>query len=46
MIDAHVYLEKGDYSVEWIEQFIAYAVKRSIGSFSKCKRLFTINFRL
>ncbi len=30
MIDAHVHLEKGDYSVEWIEQFIAYAVKRSI----------------
>lgn len=21
MIDAHVHLEKGDYSVEWIEQF-------------------------
>lgn len=24
MIDAHVPLEKGDYSVEWIEQFLAY----------------------
>lgn len=30
MIDAHVHLEKGDYSVEWIEQFIEYAVKRNI----------------
>ena len=30
MIDAHVHLEKGDYSVEWIEQFIDYAVKRNI----------------
>ena len=30
MIDAHVHLEKGDYSVEWIEQFIAYAVRRNI----------------
>lgn len=30
MIDAHVHLEKSDYSVEWIEQFIEYAVKRNI----------------
>lgn len=30
MIDAHVHLEKGDYSVEWINQFVAYAVKRNI----------------
>lgn len=30
MIDAHVHLEKGDYSVKWIEQFIEYAVKRNI----------------
>lgn len=30
MIDAHVHLEKGDYSVEWIEQFVAYAIKRNI----------------
>lgn len=30
MIDAHVYLEKGDYSAEWIKQFIEYAVKRNI----------------
>ncbi len=22
MIDAHVHLEKGDYSVEWIKQFV------------------------
>lgn len=27
MIDAHVHLEKSDYSVEWIKQFIEYAVK-------------------
>lgn len=30
MIDAHVHLEKGDYTVEWIEQFIDYAIKRNI----------------
>ena len=30
MIDAHVHLEKGDYSVGWIKQFVAYAVKRNI----------------
>lgn len=30
MIDAHVHLEKGDYSVEWINQFVVYAVKRNI----------------
>ncbi len=30
MIDAHVHLEKGDYSAEWIEQFIEYAEKRNI----------------
>ncbi len=30
MIDAHVHLEKGDYSVEWINQFAVYAVKRNI----------------
>ena len=29
MIDAHVHLEKGDYSVEWIKQFVEYAVKRN-----------------
>lgn len=29
-IDTHVHLEKGDYSVEWIEQLIEYAVKRNI----------------
>ncbi len=25
MIDAHVHLEKGDYSVEWISQFGTYS---------------------
>ena len=30
MIDGHVHLEKGDYSVEWVEQFVEYAVKRNI----------------
>lgn len=30
MVDAHVHLEKGDYTVEWVEQFIDYAVKRDI----------------
>ena len=30
MIDAHVHLEKGDYTIEWIEQFIDYTVKRNI----------------
>ena len=30
MIDAHVHLEKGEYTVEWIEQIIDYAVKRNI----------------
>lgn len=29
MVDAHIHLEKGDFSVEWIEQFIEYAVKRN-----------------
>ena len=35
MIDAHVHLEKGDYSVERIEQFIEYAVKRNYGAYPK-----------
>lgn len=30
MIDAHVHLEKGEYTVEWIEQFIDAAIKREI----------------
>lgn len=49
MIDAHVHLEKGDYSVEWIEQFIEYAVKRNIDEifflehthiFKECRNLY------
>ncbi len=50
MIDAHVHLEKGDYSVEWIEQFIEYAVKRNIDEifflehthiFKECRNLYS-----
>ena len=49
MIDAHVHLEKGDYSVEWIKQFVAYAVKRNIDEiyflehthiFKECRNLY------
>ncbi len=49
MIDAHVHLEKGDYSVEWIEQFVAYAIKRKIDEiyflehthiFKECRNLY------
>ncbi len=31
MIDVHVHLEKGDYSVEWSSQSVAYAVKGNYG---------------
>ena len=30
MIDAHVHLEKGDYTIKCKEQFIDYVVKRNI----------------
>lgn len=30
MIDAHVHLEKGEYSVEWLNEFIQYALSRNI----------------
>ncbi|MDE6389266.1 MAG: PHP domain-containing protein [Lachnospiraceae bacterium] len=49
MIDVHVHLEKGDYSVEWIKQFVAYAVKRNIDEiyflehthiFKECRNLY------
>lgn len=30
MVDAHVHLEKGDYTVEWVQQFVDYAVQRNI----------------
>lgn len=30
MIDAHVHLEKGSYTLEWVEQFIRYAQMRNI----------------
>ena len=49
MIDAFVHLENGNYSVEWIEQFVAYAVKRNIDEvyflehthiFKECRNLY------
>lgn len=49
MIDAHVHLEKGDYSVEWINKFVGYAVKRNIDEvyflehthiFKECRNLY------
>lgn len=49
MIDAHVHLEKGDYSVEWIEQLVEYAIKRNIDEiyflehthiFKECRNLY------
>ena len=48
MIDAHVHLEKGDYSVKWIEQFIEYAVKRNIRDVltRKCWLIYERNERL
>ena len=30
MVDVHVHLEKGEYSVEWVRQFISWAQKRNI----------------
>lgn len=30
MIDAHVHLERGPYTLDWLDQFIAQAVKRGI----------------
>ena len=30
MIDAHVHLEKGEYCIEWINEFIQYALTRGI----------------
>lgn len=30
MIDAHVHLEKGEYSLSWIDEFIKYALDRGI----------------
>ena len=30
MVDAHVHLEKGSYCIEWIQEFIQYALSRKI----------------
>ena len=30
MVDAHVHLEKGSYCIEWIQEFIQYALSRNI----------------
>ena len=29
-VDGHVHLEKGPYSVEWVNEFIKYALDRNI----------------
>ena len=45
LIDGHVHLEKGPYSVEWVHEFIRYALDRGIGlkrSKTRCARLATI----
>ena len=30
MIDGHIHIERGNYSIEWIEQFVNKAVKMKI----------------
>ena len=30
MIDGHIHIERGDYSLEWIEQFVNKAVEMKI----------------
>lgn len=30
MVDAHVHLEKGNYCIEWVQEFIQYARSRNI----------------
>lgn len=49
MIDAHVHLEKGEYCIEWINEFISYAVSRNIDEiyfleythiFKECRSLY------
>lgn len=49
MVDAHVHLEKGDYTVEWVQQFVDYAVQRNINEifflehthiFRECRSLY------
>lgn len=50
MIDAHVHLEKGDYCIEWIQEFIRYALLRDIDEiyflehthiFKECQSLYS-----
>ena len=49
LIDGHVHLEKGPYSVEWVHEFVQYALDRGIGEiyflehthlFQECKSLY------
>ena len=30
MVDAHVHLEKGSYCIEWIQEFVQYALSRNV----------------
>ncbi|WP_242863263.1 PHP domain-containing protein [Caloranaerobacter ferrireducens] len=30
MIDGHIHIEKGDYTIDWIKEFVRYAYKRGI----------------
>ena len=48
MVDAHVHLEKGSYCIEWIQEFIQYALSRNINEvyflehthiFKECSRV-------
>ena len=41
IIDAHVHLEKGDYSVEWIEQFVE-LVSEEMGAGTSSKGLYRL----
>ena len=49
-VDGHVHLEKGPYSVEWVNEFIKYALDRNIEEiyflehthlFQECQSLYT-----
>ena len=49
LIDGHVHLEKGEYSVEWVNEFVQCALDRGIGEiyflehthlFEECESLY------
>lgn len=49
MVDAHVHLEKGNYDIEWVKEFINYALERNIDEiyflehthiFKECENLY------